>query len=828
MPPPAGSSPAPYRSAHTLAWAVIVLLAIGGGVELMYLLANMTFLIPLLERIRAGEVLRQDEAVTIDLVFGALGLLTLVAYVITVVLFCMWAYRTNANTRALGVSGMQYTPGWTVGWFFIPIMNLYRPYLAFREMWRANDISALDGSADWRQAPVSPLLGWWWGAWLLSNFVGWRVSQTSWAAETPDQLLRSAQLEVFSSVVAIASAALAVALVYGLHQRQEACATRTAGPAPRPVPEDSDTDVTAELEARTGYVAILVSAASANGAPRSRDLDEIRRVTRELFASQGFGDGTDIEAVVDDACRKAPGPADAAGIAQYLTPQFQNALAFDVLRILYAKRRLGSNQRQWLEQYMGNGGIPDPAILNFFDREDGSGQGSRRQWLEELGLPEDADADAIKRAYRQKAREYHPDHQQHLPPQIRALAEAKMAAITSAYQNLTKQSTTSSQSYWFQPRGGGTPFPGTTGSAFQCACWLCGQGNRVPTDAEVASARCGQCRALLGMPYEYVQPATGGPAPARSQSLNVAWRLTAHGEVTTAAVFSPRSSRLLTAGFDQVVRVWDLERGQVVRELNGHEGPIHSAVFSPNGRYALSGSNDGTARLWEVDSGRQRRSFGPHGDWVHFVACSPSGHQVLTSSLDATARVWDVRTAQELARFDAPDVPETTKRTLAVHAVALSPDGLRIASGGLDDTARVWEVASGRELVSFRCGRGASILSIAFAPDGRHVLTGSADGLARLWDISGGGEVQRFVGHTEGIAGAVHGVSFSGDGHLVLTASHDGTARVWDVRTGEEMAHMAYEAPICCATFSPDGRWIATGHVDGSAWIWETPRAGGY
>ena len=74
------------------------------------------------------------------------------------------------------------------------------------------------------------------------------------------------------------------------------------------------------------------------------------------------------------------------------------------------------------------------------------------------------------------------------------------------------------------------------------------------------------------------------------------------GEVYTVA-FSQDSTRALSGGADNTVRIWDVESGQELHCLEGHLGGIWSIAFSPDGRVAASGSGDGSIRLWDVASG---------------------------------------------------------------------------------------------------------------------------------------------------------------------------------------------------------------------------------
>jgi hypothetical protein len=53
---------------------------------------------------------------------------------VAVPLFVIWVHRMQANTFALGVLGLRYTPAWAVGWYFVPIVNLWMPYRVMREI----------------------------------------------------------------------------------------------------------------------------------------------------------------------------------------------------------------------------------------------------------------------------------------------------------------------------------------------------------------------------------------------------------------------------------------------------------------------------------------------------------------------------------------------------------------------------------------------------------------------------------------------------------------------------------------------------------------------
>ncbi len=80
----------------------------------------------------------------------------------------MWVYRTNRNGRALGARGMKYTPCWSVGWFFVPIANMFMPYWVMKEIWQ---VSSPPSPMAWRQKTVSPIVALWWLVGIFSGMI---------------------------------------------------------------------------------------------------------------------------------------------------------------------------------------------------------------------------------------------------------------------------------------------------------------------------------------------------------------------------------------------------------------------------------------------------------------------------------------------------------------------------------------------------------------------------------------------------------------------------------------------------------------------------------
>lgn len=158
------------------------------------------------------------EAEANDAREAAVGMVQLGVYLFVGVVFLSALYRANSNAHDLGAADLPYTPGWTVGWFFVPIMSLFKPYLAVRETWRASD----PAHRDWKENRGSALLSVWWTLWLSSIVID-RVSMAlGGGAVTIPDLKAATAVTMFAEVVSLVLTAVAAAMLYRLFRRQEA------------------------------------------------------------------------------------------------------------------------------------------------------------------------------------------------------------------------------------------------------------------------------------------------------------------------------------------------------------------------------------------------------------------------------------------------------------------------------------------------------------------------------------------------------------------------------------------------------------------------------
>ncbi len=57
---------------------------------------------------------------------------------VVIVVLMFWVYRVSQNAHEIADPEPTVSPGWAVGWFFVPVANLVRPYLVLSELYNAS------------------------------------------------------------------------------------------------------------------------------------------------------------------------------------------------------------------------------------------------------------------------------------------------------------------------------------------------------------------------------------------------------------------------------------------------------------------------------------------------------------------------------------------------------------------------------------------------------------------------------------------------------------------------------------------------------------------
>jgi Domain of unknown function (DUF4328) len=190
------------------------------------------------DAIAARPIDMQELQDTIDRA-TAVGAISIGALALTAVAWWVWQYRGQANLSVLDRRGLDHGKWGAVGWWLMPIGNLWKPFQTMRELWKASE--PLESPSEWMRVSTWPVLGWWWALWIVGNLLQWA---SGFGSNTTDlETIRTADFLVLTGLASsVFAACLAIGVVRQITQRQSAlsallsarASVALAYPPPRP------------------------------------------------------------------------------------------------------------------------------------------------------------------------------------------------------------------------------------------------------------------------------------------------------------------------------------------------------------------------------------------------------------------------------------------------------------------------------------------------------------------------------------------------------------------------------------------------------------------
>ncbi|MFF7279634.1 DUF4328 domain-containing protein [Streptomyces griseorubiginosus] len=95
---------------------------------------------------------------------GTLSMVFVYTMTLATVLFLVWLARSRSNAQELSPGAALPSRGWTIGAWFVPVVNLFVPRRLVLDIGRAS-------SASWERQRGTTLVNLWWAAWVAHAVV---------------------------------------------------------------------------------------------------------------------------------------------------------------------------------------------------------------------------------------------------------------------------------------------------------------------------------------------------------------------------------------------------------------------------------------------------------------------------------------------------------------------------------------------------------------------------------------------------------------------------------------------------------------------------------
>ncbi len=295
---------------------------------------------------------------------------------------------------------------------------------------------------------------------------------------------------------------------------------------------------------------------------------------------------------------------------------------------------------------------------------------------------------------------------------------------------------------------------------------------------------------------------------------------TPNGQSVRGVAWS-RDGRLLAAGTEADIYLWDMSNPTFQAIWRGHTNAVYGMAWSPDGKLLASASIDGSVRLWAYGQSQAVRVLRDTSEIQPIsVSWAPDSSRVACGTLGGDTLIWNATTGERLAKWSGPPMVGRGaggRNPFAVWGVSWSLDGRTLATTRYDDLIQLWDVASGHATVLTKTDSQPN--TIAWSPTGDTFATTDDEGKAQIWSKATDKVVATLSDHSE--AGWAYGLAWSPDGQLIGATRESGLAQVWSVADGKQrFAMTAHYTSAWALAWSPNNLRFASGGDDGKVFIW--------
>ena len=302
--------------------------------------------------------------------------------------------------------------------------------------------------------------------------------------------------------------------------------------------------------------------------------------------------------------------------------------------------------------------------------------------------------------------------------------------------------------------------------------------------------------------------------------------------------------------------------------LKGHKHKVQGAFFSPNGKYIISYGWDNTVKIWDVETFSEIRTLKGHIDQVWCAKVSPDNKLIASGSMDRTFIIWDLETGEKLQQVKISPYFATTKGIIpeldgkiqnSIYSVAFSPDGKNLAVASADKLVRIWDIEQSVFIDSLDGHHPTNWMWTCYSPDGKYIITCSShsvyeEGLKVIWETETYKETGRIVmsgdllfteNNELGIYTGNNSMNYynlsngklidnktfpdfngnfnmSPDKKFMVSCNEDSYIILRNVKTQKVIwTYKNEKLEIHSAHFSPDGKYLIAGTPESNILIWE-------
>ncbi len=331
-----------------------------------------------------------------------------------------------------------------------------------------------------------------------------------------------------------------------------------------------------------------------------------------------------------------------------------------------------------------------------------------------------------------------------------------------------------------------------------------------------------------------------------------------HSDTVTSIKLTSDGQYLVSASYDNTVKIWDFYQGDLIRTLRGHYSWIISVCITPDDDKIVSSDLDGIIKIWEFKTGKELYTLSTFKEDEKSITITPDGNLLITGSTDGTITLWDMKTFKRLKEITV----QNGSHSSLITSLLVTADNNLLITGSNDKQIKIWDLKQTKLIRTIVFDEYVNSLDIS--KDNNTIIASVWDGKIKLIDLYTGnikkeineklkyvkigrlspkqdlllsfagseGDGEFYIREvSSGVIkqkfydeGEINDLIFSIDGKYVVSASEDPTIKVWSIETGKIVqAFEKAEGRLGAINISNDGKNILSSTGNKNVYVWGLP-----
>jgi len=263
--------------------------------------------------------------------------------------------------------------------------------------------------------------------------------------------------------------------------------------------------------------------------------------------------------------------------------------------------------------------------------------------------------------------------------------------------------------------------------------------------------------------------------------------------------------------------LWDVQSGDEICNLLGHQEEIDTALFSANGQYLISSSWNGTLKLWDLKIGKEIYSFSTVSNRsIDAMSISDDGKYIVIGYIDddishqypAVIKLYDIEDSKMTHTVNIPNY--------SIMSLFISKDNKFFISSGYnssvggDGVIKLWDLETSSLIEDYKDSNNTVFKLAKITFDNKYIVAKESNkpfGKIKIWAIKDKNIKQELNAYEN--YQIENSLSISQTDNKIVYKDRNSSIKLYDLDSGEEsFTYVPTDKNISSVTITSDDKYV--------------------